>query len=105
MLARRAPAEIGAVEGQHGRVVLGHDVGQRRALRRVGDRRAPSAAAIAASSHGLPCAPRPIITPSAPLAASAARAVAMSTISPFTTTGTPTASLTARTAAQSARPR
>ena len=53
---------------------------------------------------GLAVTPRPTMTPSAPDCSRASRAVAPSTMSPLTMTGTPTASFTARTALQSAVP-
>ncbi len=55
-------------------------------------------------SQGAPYAPRPIITPSAPERASASQASCGVVMSPLTTTGMATASLTSRTRDQSAVP-
>src|SRR5690554_2302381 len=64
----------------------------------------PSAAPIWPTRQGCPCAPRPSITAAAPDKCKASRAASRSTMSPLTTTGTSTASTTARTSSQRALP-
>ena len=61
-------------------------------------------AAIWANTHGLLIAPRPIASPSTPLGAKRARALATSTTSPLPSTGIPTARLTAAICSQSDDP-
>ena len=63
-----------------------------------------TARAMSPISQGRPSAARPIITPSAPDAASMASASAAVSQSPLATSGVEIASRTARMAAQSARP-
>ena len=51
-----------------------------------------SPSTISRSAHGLPCAPRPIITAAAPVASITASALAREVTSPEATTGTSTSS-------------
>ena len=77
-------------------------LGERRRL--FGNCRSRAGARSGPGSHGCPCAPRPIITASAPERSSARTAFSNEVMSPLTTRGIEIASLTARTAAQSASP-
>ena len=103
MFARMAQAQFDAVEAKHFAI---ERAGERKLFAK---RRRESTLACRQIARELSWKPgfslraRPTITASAPDAASAASASSTLSMSPLTTTGSDTASFTARTAAQSAR--